>query len=204
MPTWCSAISIPRISWAAARKLDAAAAEPALDRLGGGAEGGPHRRGRRRASRGQHQHGGGHPPRVGPPRRRSATLRAAVVRRCGGAACDGRRAPARSDARRGAARRGGAVGLGHAGDRSALRGVAHAYRRHRAAGRRRHQAPVRRDGAGGPGAAARIVRRAGARAALGGNALRRADLRDHRAAGWHRLGRRRSAAADRRAVPRPA
>ena len=33
-----------------------------------------------------------------------------------------------------------------------------------------------------------LIRRAGARAALGGDALRRADLRDHRAAGWHRLG----------------
>ena len=42
-----------------------------------------------------------------------------------------RGAPARPDAGGGAARCGGAVGLGHAGDRSSFRGVAHAYRRHR-------------------------------------------------------------------------
>ena len=87
---------------------------------GGRVEGGSHRRGRRRASRGQHQHGGGHSPRLGAARRRSAPFRAAVVRWRRRTACDRCRAATRSDARHRAARRGGVVGLGHAGDRSAL------------------------------------------------------------------------------------
>ena len=142
------------------------------------------------APRRQHQHGRGHPAGLGAARRRSAALRAAGVRRRRRAA---RRPTSRasSSSARVVVPRVAAVlsawgmlatdlrfevSRTHIGDAGAAR-------------RRRGQAPVRRDGGRGLRAAARLVRRAGARAALGRHALRRADLRDHRAARRRRSGR---------------
>ena len=80
------------------------------------------RRGARHPPHRQHQHGRGGAARLGAARRRSAPLRAVRLRRRGRAARHRHRPPARPHAGHRAARRRGAVGLGHAGDRSALRG----------------------------------------------------------------------------------
>ena len=137
--------------------LDAAAAEARGRRPRARSSGRrPHRRSGRHPPRRQHQHGRGHPAGVGAARRRSAAVRAAVLRRRGRPARHRCRAPARAHARGRAARRRRALGLGHAGDRSALRGRAHAYRRCRQLRRRRGQAALRGDGGGGPATAPRL------------------------------------------------
>ncbi len=76
--------------------LDLAAAEKALDQLAGQFGVDAPRGGRGHPSRRQHQHGGGHPHRLGAARRRSPALRAALLRRRRRASRHRRRAPARS------------------------------------------------------------------------------------------------------------
>ena len=89
--------------------------------------------GGRRAPGHQHANGGGRAPGLGAPRHRPAPVRAAVVRRrCRPARDGGRPAVGRHPGHR-APRRQRAVGLGHAGDRPAVRGEPDPYWRHRRA-----------------------------------------------------------------------
>ena len=189
MPTWCSAISIPRISWAAARRSMRAAADAAIDRLAAAlkvdriaAAEGVHRVVNTNMAEGI---------RLVSVRRGVDPRRFALLSFGGAAGLHVTDVARQLDLTRVVVPRVAAVlsawgmlatdlrfevSRTHIGDTARLDGAG-------------DQAAVRRDGAGRAGAAARLVRRAGARAALGGDALRRADLRDHRAARRHRLGR---------------
>ncbi len=97
------------------------------------------RRGARHPPHRQHDDGRGGAARLGAARRRPAPLRAVRLWRRGRAARHRDRPPARPPAGHRAAHRRGAVGLGHAGDRSALRDRPHPYRRRAGARRRRGQ-----------------------------------------------------------------
>src|SRR5216683_2222849 len=178
----------------------------------GRARGRPHRRlARHRAARRgarhpphhQHDDGRGGAARLGAARRRPAPVCAVRFWRRGRTACDRHRPPTRPPAGHRAAHRRRLVGLGHAGDRSALRGQPHSYRRRARARRRRREAPLRGDGSRGAAAPARLLRRAGALRPRGRYALWRAGVRDHRTARRGGLVGRRPATADRRIVSSP-
>ena len=98
----------------------------------------------------------------------------------------------------------GALGVGHADLGPALRGRAQPRRRCQPARRRGAARPLRRARSRGSAPArGRIVRWSNAGAALGGHALRRADLRGERQPGRHRLGGCGPARTARRGVPPP-
>ena len=174
-----------------------------LDRRAAEARGRPDRRGARRRAHGrgrghpprdQHAHGRGHPPGLGAARASipaasrmlafggAAGLHVTDVARQLGLRPRGRAAPRR-----------GALGLGHADLGPALRGGAHPYRRCQPARRRgaaRSSSTSWRPRAGA--GCGRVVRWAGAGAALGRHALRRADLRGRTSASTASTGRLRT------------
>ena len=171
------------------RRLDGAAAAAAIGRLATRAGAEPGSDGGGRAPPGQRPHGRRGAHRHGPPRGGSPPLRPAGVRRRRRAARHrgGRRARHRPGG--GAARRRGAVGLGHAEHRPAHRtgpqpGTDQGHRPRRAARR------LRGDGTGRP-RPPRPVRRRGDRPPRRRHALRRAGVRNLRAARRHGLGRAR-------------
>ena len=137
------------------------------------------------------RHGRGHPPGLGAARRRSAALRAARLRRRGRACTSPTSRASSRSARDRAARRRGALGLGHARHRPALRGRAHRTSATLGAGRRGRAcgaSSARWRPRAGSGLARGFAGRSRVRP-LGRHALRRADLRDQRAARRGRRGR---------------
>ena len=135
-PISCSAISMPTAFWAASAPLDRAAAEAAVDRIADAldlsrveAAAGIYRMINMNMADGIRLM----TVRRGVDPRKFALL---SFRRRGGPARDRSRARARNQARHRADGGVGAVGLGHAGQRSALRGQPHAFRRGRAHHRR--------------------------------------------------------------------